>query len=96
MLQKRSFLAGGVFHWIQTLGHWLMAQTSTEFHLSKNKSGWFNGIGLDLQTDFATNCVFYLFRRNPQYKKHKTWDGDGILTVNEASEALLYNTDGQM
>ncbi|KAF8813639.1 hypothetical protein BYT27DRAFT_7334698 [Phlegmacium glaucopus] len=34
--------------------------------------------------------------RNPQHKKHKTWDGDGILTVNGTSEALLYDSDGQI
>lgn len=32
-------------------------------------------------------------RRNPQYKKHKTWDGDGVLVINTL-DAILYDSDG--
>lgn len=32
--------------------------------------------------------------RKPQYKKHKTWDGDGILVMN-STKAQLYDTDGK-
>lgn len=28
-------------------------------------------------------------RRNPQYKKHKTWDGDGVLVITGSSCQLL-------
>lgn len=34
-------------------------------------------------------------RRNPQYKKHKTWDGDAVL-VASASQAILYDTEGKV
>lgn len=36
----------------------------------------------------------YICRRAPQYKKHKTWDGDGVLVVN-GSSCTLYDTDGK-
>ncbi|KAH0589308.1 hypothetical protein H2248_005070 [Termitomyces sp. 'cryptogamus'] len=32
--------------------------------------------------------------RNPQTKKHKTWDGDAVLVVN-SSKATLYDVDGK-
>ncbi|KAI0940481.1 hypothetical protein AcW1_003665 [Taiwanofungus camphoratus] len=32
--------------------------------------------------------------RNPQYKKHKTWDGDGVLVVN-GNRCILHDTDGK-
>ncbi|PFH52000.1 hypothetical protein AMATHDRAFT_2489 [Amanita thiersii Skay4041] len=34
-------------------------------------------------------------RRKPQYKKHKTWDGDGILVV-KGIRAELHDLDGRM
>lgn len=34
-------------------------------------------------------------RRNPQYKKHKTWDGDAVLAVNGAI-CTLYDMDGKV
>ncbi|KAF8972939.1 P-loop containing nucleoside triphosphate hydrolase protein [Flammula alnicola] len=34
--------------------------------------------------------------RNPQYKKHKTWDGDAVLVVNAKLEATLYDLDGKI
>ena len=37
-----------------------------------------------------------VYRRNPQYKKHKTWDGDGVLVSSGSGESTLYDTDGQM
>ncbi|KAF8348116.1 P-loop containing nucleoside triphosphate hydrolase protein [Amanita rubescens] len=33
--------------------------------------------------------------RKPQYKKHKTWDGDGVLVI-KGSRAELYDTDGKL
>ncbi|PPQ99726.1 hypothetical protein CVT24_009709 [Panaeolus cyanescens] len=33
--------------------------------------------------------------RHPQYKKHKTWDGDGVLVVDSNEAAVLYDTDGK-
>ncbi|KAF8626841.1 hypothetical protein AX15_004671 [Amanita polypyramis BW_CC] len=33
--------------------------------------------------------------RKPQYKKHKTWDGDGVLVVKDC-KAELYNSDGKI
>jgi DNA repair and recombination protein RAD54B len=36
-----------------------------------------------------------IFRRNPQYKKHKTWDGDAILVVN-GSKGMMYDLEGKM
>ncbi|KAK2467800.1 hypothetical protein APHAL10511_000095 [Amanita phalloides] len=33
--------------------------------------------------------------RKPQYKKHKTWDGDGVLVV-EGFKAGLYDSDGKI
>jgi len=33
-------------------------------------------------------------RRNPQTKKHKTWDGDAILVASRA-KATLYDIDGR-
>ena len=35
-----------------------------------------------------------VYRRNPQYKKHKTWDGDAVLVVN-GNSCTLYDTDGR-
>lgn len=34
-------------------------------------------------------------RRAPQYKKHKTWDGDGILALN-GLKGVLYDLEGKM
>jgi len=34
-------------------------------------------------------------RRAPQYKKHKTWDGDGILVIERSLDARLYDSDGK-
>ncbi|KDR75393.1 hypothetical protein GALMADRAFT_249441 [Galerina marginata CBS 339.88] len=34
--------------------------------------------------------------RNPQYKKHKTWDGDGVLVISCNGEAVLYDSDGKI
>lgn len=33
-------------------------------------------------------------RRNPQSKKHKTWDGDAVLVANN-SKATLFDIDGK-
>lgn len=38
--------------------------------------------------------VGHVTRRNPQYKKHKTWDGDAVLVVN-AVKATLYDMEGK-
>ncbi len=34
------------------------------------------------------------FRRNPQYKKHKTWDGDAVLVVS-GNRCTLYDSDNR-
>ncbi|PPQ89571.1 LOW QUALITY PROTEIN: hypothetical protein CVT25_012242 [Psilocybe cyanescens] len=34
--------------------------------------------------------------RNPQFKKHKTWDGDAILVISHNAEATLYDSDGKI
>lgn len=34
-------------------------------------------------------------RRFPQYKKHKTWDGDAVLVLTGA-KGTLYNLDGKL
>ncbi|KAG6819674.1 hypothetical protein H0H93_009707 [Arthromyces matolae] len=40
------------------------------------------------------NIGWFNGRRNPQTKKHKTWDGDAILVAN-SSKATLYDIDGK-
>jgi DNA repair and recombination protein RAD54B len=44
-------------------------------------------------------CIYFMFisttRRNHQYKKHKTWDGDAVLVAN-AAKATLYDMDGKV
>ncbi|KAJ3518137.1 hypothetical protein NLJ89_g63 [Agrocybe chaxingu] len=34
--------------------------------------------------------------RNPQYKKHKTWDGDATMVVDDKNTATLYDADGKV
>lgn len=34
-------------------------------------------------------------RRMPQYKKHKTWDGDAVLVLNGA-KGTLYDLEGKL
>ena len=59
--------------------------------LGTNYIGWCNGkysLLLVLSLDVKK-------RRKPQYKKHKTWDGDGVLVV-KGSKAELYDLGGKM
>ena len=35
-------------------------------------------------------------RRVPQNKKHKTWDGDGVLVVDRGANGTMYDMDGKM
>lgn len=35
-------------------------------------------------------------RRNKQTKKHKTWEGDGVLVSESSGKAVLYDTDGKV
>lgn len=37
----------------------------------------------------------YEKRRKPQYKKHKTWDGDGVLVI-KGPRTELYDSDGKL
>ena len=39
--------------------------------------------------------VAFTYRRAPQSKKHKTWQGDGILVVN-GPRATLLDQDGKL
>lgn len=57
--------------------------------------GWFNG-GASSELPAYSLLTGVYYRRNPQYKKHKTWEGDGILSVSENGEAILYDMDGAM
>lgn len=34
-------------------------------------------------------------RRMPQYKKHKTWDGDAVLVLNGA-KGTMYDLEGKL
>lgn len=43
---------------------------------------------------FASILLLTEHRRAPQYKKHKTWDGDGVLVIDEGS-AQLFDLDGK-
>ncbi|CCM04369.1 uncharacterized protein FIBRA_06542 [Fibroporia radiculosa] len=38
---------------------------------------------------------WFVVWRNPQYKKHKTWDGDAVLVVGDPS-CTLYDMDGKL
>jgi len=49
-----------------------------------------------LQDVLDINSNELCHRRNFQFKKHKTWDGDAILAVNESMDATLYDMDGKM
>ena len=72
----------------------LMLRLQTQFDLTI-KCGWFSGIYLFRGViEYVIHVSFY--RRNHQYKKHKTWDGDAIFVVNSKSEALLYDCDGKL
>ncbi|KAH9485283.1 DNA repair and recombination protein RAD54B [Psilocybe cubensis] len=44
----------------------------------------------------ACDQVWMVQWRHPQYKKHKTWDGDAILVVSNEAEAILYDTEGKI
>lgn len=34
-------------------------------------------------------------RRMPQYKKHKTWDGDAVLVLN-GTKGTMYDLEGKL
>lgn len=36
---------------------------------------------MQFHVDICSGEIEDCFRRNPQYKKHKTWDGDAVLVV---------------
>lgn len=36
-----------------------------------------------------------LYRRFPQYKKHKTWDGDAVLVLN-GLKGTMYDLEGKL
>ncbi|OSX66624.1 hypothetical protein POSPLADRAFT_1044000 [Postia placenta MAD-698-R-SB12] len=44
---------------------------------------------------FSSEQYWMVQWRNPQYKKHKTWDGDAVLAVNGAI-CTLYDMDGKV
>ena len=52
-------------------------------------------LDLDVASEDNILTTFH-FRRNPQTKKHKTWDGDGVLVSRSNGESTLYNIDGKM
>lgn len=54
--------------------------------------GWCNGME---QIEHSFLHSLSLRRRNPQYKKHKTWDGDGVLVVKGTFFDLLDVEDGR-
>lgn len=58
----------------------------------ENSIGWCSGKNEPL-SDSAV-LTPWMIRRNPQYKKHKTWDGDGVLVVN-GNRCILHDTDGK-
>ncbi|KAF9047302.1 SNF2 family N-terminal domain-containing protein [Panaeolus papilionaceus] len=43
----------------------------------------------------SSKIVWMVQWRNPQYKKHKTWDGDGVLVVDNSQAAVLFDLDGK-
>jgi len=45
---------------------------------------------------FQSQILICTFRRNPQTKKHKTWDGDGVLVSRTNGESTLYDINGAM
>ena len=59
-----------------------------------NSSGWFNGQSnlLEIKKDKG-GLINLIPRRMPQQKKHKTWDGDGVLHLAKGT-GVLYDMDG--
>ena len=55
--------------------------------------GWFNGMCPSGSSSQYSNRT--LSRRAPQAKKHKTWEGDGILVVTKPKAALM-DLEGRM
>ncbi|KIM45152.1 hypothetical protein M413DRAFT_441835 [Hebeloma cylindrosporum] len=47
-----------------------------------------------LESNMQQDKVWVVQWRNPQFKKHKTWEGDGVLVIN-ALDAILYDSDGK-
>ena len=59
----------------------------------RSSIGWFNGAQIKvIQLVFSYSLAP---RRAPQYKKHKTWDGDAVLQVIGNTCTLFDNTDGR-
>lgn len=55
--------------------------------------GWCNGGFLFVSLDVFTNST--PSRRNPQHKKHKTWDGDAILVLSE-TKAYMHDMESKL
>lgn len=60
----------------------------------RKSTGWYNGM---LISAVINNCLPdpMVNRRMPQYKKHKTWDGDAVLVLNGA-KGTMYDLEGKL
>ena len=57
--------------------------------------GWYSGKLQQTTTPLEVLNLFRLLRRAPQYKKHKTWDGDGVLVLS-GGKGFLHGMDSKM
>ena len=61
---------------------------------SESNIGWYNGTRQLIMNVMSTKVSRNL-RRAPQTKKHKTWDGDGVLVLS-GGKGVLYDMDGHV
>ena len=57
-------------------------------------TGWCSGEYMRPYHCLSRGNTACTHRRNPQYKKHKTWDGDAVLVVS-GHKCALYDSDGR-
>lgn len=53
-------------------------------------------VSMHIMLSKESSRQFFTYRRNLQTKKHKTWDGDGVLVSKGNGESMLYDIDGAM
>ena len=46
-------------------------------------------------TQSCSTYIFVVNRRMPQYKKHKTWEGDAVLVLN-GTKGVMYDLEGKL
>jgi len=68
--------------------------SSNTLYLSRRNIGWWCGQFYDTVSGEGSDIQPVKTRRNPQTKKHKTWEGDAVL-VRCGRKSTLYDVDGR-